>query len=157
MNTNTNKRAYQQIDLWKRKELIESVNKKEETMKDAAKRLGINYCTAKHIMKVFRRSGSYETDLMRKKKQKEHELREKVLNDHQFAEMTTLKSIPQKPVYQGEISQESTHHNLNEHSQETPFIGNMHPAMMNRNILFNPIAAQSSMGQYNFDIELNNV
>lgn len=37
-------------------------------MKDCSKRLGINYCTAKHIMKVYRKTGSCETDLMRKKK-----------------------------------------------------------------------------------------
>ena len=80
------KRAYQQIDLDKRQELIECVIQKKETMKDCAKRLWINYCTAKHILKVYRRTGSFETDLMRKKKEKDEELRQKVLNDSQFAD-----------------------------------------------------------------------
>lgn len=80
------KRAYQQIDLSKRQELIECVMQKKETMKDCAKRLLINYCTAKHILKVYRRTGSFETDLMRKKKEKDDELRQKVLNDSQFAD-----------------------------------------------------------------------
>ena len=55
-------------------------------MKDCAKRLNINYCTAKHILKVYRRTGSYETDLMRKKKEKNEELKFRVLNDSQFAD-----------------------------------------------------------------------
>lgn len=80
------KRAYQHIELWKRKELVEKVSTREETMKDWSKRLGINYCTAKHILKIFRRTGSIETDLMKKKKEKEEELRQRVLNDSQFAD-----------------------------------------------------------------------
>lgn len=80
------KRAYQHIELWKRKELVEKVSSREETMKDCSKRLGINYCTAKHILKIFRRTGSIETDLMKKKKEKEEELRQRVLNDAQFAD-----------------------------------------------------------------------
>ena len=88
MRKNKSKRAYQHIELWKRKELIECVNKKEETMKDCSKRLGINYCTAKHILKVYRKTGSFETDLMRKKKEKDEELNQKVLNDSQFSEFT---------------------------------------------------------------------
>lgn len=82
------KRAYQQIELWKRQELIECVTSRQETMKDCAKRLDINYCTAKHILKVYRRTGSYESDLMRKKKERDEELRQKVLNDSQFADYT---------------------------------------------------------------------
>lgn len=88
MKKNKNKRAYQHIELWKRKELIECVNKKEETMKDCSKRLGINYCTAKHILKVYRKTGSFETDLMRKKKEKDEELKQRVLSDSQFAEFS---------------------------------------------------------------------
>lgn len=110
------KRAYQQVDLWKRKELVDSVNRKEETMKECAKRLNINYCTAKHIMKVWRRSGSYETDLMRKKKQKEQALRQRVLNDAQFAEYTN-NELPQRAQY--ESGDDSTCNHSEEQAYES--------------------------------------
>lgn len=110
------KRAYQQVDLWKRKELIDCVNRKQETMKECAKRLQINYCTAKHIMKVFRRSGSYETDLMRKKKQKEQALRQRVLNDSQFAQYTQAE-VPKIRI--DESGHDSTCHNTDEQAQES--------------------------------------
>lgn len=96
---NQPKRAYHQVDLWKRKDLIETITRKDETMKVAAKRLGINYCTAKHIMKVFRRSGSHETDLMRKKKRMKFEMREKVLNDSQFSDYLQIKNMTQTQGY----------------------------------------------------------
>ena len=99
MKKNKNKRAYQHIELWKRKELIECVNKKEETMKDCSKRLGINYCTAKHILKVYRKTGSFETDLMRKKKEKDEELKQRVLNDTQFAEFSANDMCRNLPLY----------------------------------------------------------
>jgi hypothetical protein len=93
------KRPYQQIELWKRIELIDCVFQRRETMKDCAKRLNINYCTAKHILKVYRKTGSYETDLMRKKKVKSEELKFRVLNDSQFAEyaINQLGYLPTKP------------------------------------------------------------
>lgn len=112
------KRAYQQVELWKRKELIDSVNRKEETMKECAKRLGINYCTAKHIMKVFRKSGSYETDLMRKKKEKEQALRERVLNDAQFADYTQFEHLQNKQMSQGNVSHESTANGVDDQAPE---------------------------------------
>mmetsp|Transcript_36457 Transcript_36457/g.36063 ORF Transcript_36457/g.36063 Transcript_36457/m.36063 type:complete len:157 (+) Transcript_36457:23-493(+) len=119
MNTsNQTKRAYQQVELWKRKELIDTVNKKEETMKECAKRLGINYCTAKHIMKVFRKSGSYETDLMKKKKEKEQALRERVLNDTQFADYIKFDYPQYKQMNQGIESHESTSHDTDEQVPE---------------------------------------
>lgn len=113
--TKQNKRAYQQIDLWKRKELIDSVNRKEETMKECAQRLGINYCTAKHIMKVYRRSGSYETDLMRKKKQKEQTLRERVLGEFNFAQ---IDSSQQKLMLQGKADDINSHESTRNHHDE---------------------------------------
>ena len=73
------KRAYQNIELWKRQDLVESITSRRETMKDASERLGINYCTAKHIMKVYRRTGSIKTIVMRKKEAKQSEIKEKVL------------------------------------------------------------------------------
>lgn len=46
-------------------------------MKDCAKRLGVNYSTAKHILKVYRKTGSIETDLMKKRKLRSQRLKEK--------------------------------------------------------------------------------
>lgn len=82
------KRAYQHVDLWKRKELIDCVKKREETMKDCAKRLGINYSTAKHILKVYRRTGSIETDLMKKRKEKNMKLQQKLSKQAEINPLT---------------------------------------------------------------------
>lgn len=153
------KRAYQQIDLWKRKELIQCVINKEETMKDCAKRLGINYCTAKHIMKVYRRSGSYETDLMRKKKQRDQELRERVLNDTQFADFAHNK----ESMTSQKDQDESTHGvGSNEHSQALPACQVM-PTMVENsclspNFLFENFNMDfSSSQQVEFRYELQNL
>lgn len=64
------KRSYVQCELWKRQSLVDKVEKEGMTIKDAAKQLGINYSTAKHIMKVFRETGEIETKIMMKRKSK---------------------------------------------------------------------------------------
>lgn len=137
-NRKNKKRAYQHIELWKRMELIDCVNSKEETMKDCSKRLGINYCTAKHILKVYRKTGSYETDLMRKKKEKDEELKQRVLNDAQFADyaMQEYKPVAEKKAYlpstpsstkdvpcfaSNECSPENTHHSVSDNICELDY------------------------------------
>ena len=155
--TTSQKRAYQQIDLWKRKELIQCVIRKEETMKDCAKRLGINYCTAKHIMKVYRRTGSFETDLMRKKKQKEQELRQRVLNDTQFADYAQSKVA----VSSQRDQEESTHGVVsNEHSQVLPASPAMAPSVncLSPNFLFENFNMDFNSSQgVEFKYELQNL
>ena len=84
---------------------------------------------------------------MRKKKQKEQELRERVLNDSQFAGYTQIDHMAHKPIYHCEGSNENTHNNTNEQSQESA----------NKNILFEGMNAQYSFTPYNFDDELNNI
>jgi len=64
------KRSYVQCELWKRQSLVEKVEKTGMTIKDAAKQLDINYSTAKHIMKVYRKTGEVETKLMLKRVKK---------------------------------------------------------------------------------------
>ena len=64
------KRGYVQWELWKREALIEKVDQEGMTIKDAAKEIGINYSTAKHIVKVYRKTGTVETKMMKKKKTK---------------------------------------------------------------------------------------
>lgn len=117
------KRAYQHVDLCKRKELVYCISQRIETMKDCAKRLNINYCTAKHIMKVYRRTGFVETDTMRKKQEKDEELKIKVLNDVQFSDFSGSNSVESTPKnkerkYSNELnefnSSESTHNSGSE-------------------------------------------
>lgn len=150
------KRAYQQVDLWKRKELIDCVRSKQETMKDSAKRLGINYCTAKHILKVYRRSGSYETDLMRKKKKQHEELRQKVLNDSQFADLTMKEldtcsqgaqgSTKEVPAIEEISNHESTHHNTTENTFDAQPVEASIPTCsgLNPNFLFENVSSDFS-------------
>lgn len=57
-------------------------------MKDCAKRLGINYSTAKHILKVYRRTGSIETDLMKKRKEKNMKLQQKLSKQAEINPLT---------------------------------------------------------------------
>ena len=61
-----NKRPYHYIDLWKRKEIIECSITKSESIKKCAKRLGVKYITAKHIVKVYKETGKIETKIMQK-------------------------------------------------------------------------------------------
>jgi hypothetical protein len=120
-NTKTNqrdgKRPYKHIELWKRKELIRCVTRKEETMKDCSKRLGINYCTTKHIMKVFRRTGSCETDLMRKKNQHVRILTDNKSSTYNVGEFSSLhgQSTATKPE---ESIPENTQYNTNMYNQK---------------------------------------
>ena len=48
------KRSYNTVEATKRRELITLVNRDQMTIKEAANRLGINYSTAKHIVKSQR-------------------------------------------------------------------------------------------------------
>ena len=149
-----NKRAYQQIDLWKRKELIDTIVRKDETMKDAANRLNINYWTAKHIMKVYRRSGSYETDLMRKKKKREYELKEKVLHDSQFADYTQLEPSSKISISNKTIEKESTQNWTFEKNQEQMKYAQTN---LNANFLFEGLNENKNLGKFNYDCEIKSL
>jgi hypothetical protein len=93
-NKKNGKRSYVQCELWKRQTLIEKVEKEGLTIKDAAKELGINYSTAKHIMKVFRHTGEVETKIMMKRKTKES-------NDcYQESDMQTTSDVPMESYQQ---------------------------------------------------------
>lgn len=65
-----NKRNYTYIELWKRKAIIECFLNKNESVKKCAQRLGVKYITAKHIVKVYKRTGNIETKLMKKSSNK---------------------------------------------------------------------------------------
>lgn len=71
INAKRNKRSYIQCELWKRQSLVEKVEKEGMTIKDAAKVLDINYSTAKHIIKVYRKTGETETKIMIKRNKKD--------------------------------------------------------------------------------------
>jgi hypothetical protein len=156
-NTKTNqmngKRPYKHIELWKRKELIRCVTRKEETMKDCSKRLGINYCTTKHIMKVFRRTGSCETDLMRKKKQHVRILTDKKSSTYNVGEVNSLhrQSMVTKP---GNLIPESTQYNTNMYNQKMLVPTN---CMMDSNILFGNIRQTHNFSEAEFKPELQNI
>ena len=51
------KRSYVPVELDKRSQLIHAVEEEGLTIKEAAHNLKINYSTAKHIVKVFKRTG----------------------------------------------------------------------------------------------------
>lgn len=63
------KRAYVQVDLPRRKKLVELVSDESMTIKEAAKLLNINYSTAKNIVKIHSLYGRIET-FPKKKRQK---------------------------------------------------------------------------------------
>jgi hypothetical protein len=94
------KRAYVQCELWKRKSIVEKVEKGGMTIKDAAIELGINYSTAKHIMKVYRKSGDVETKIMMKRKTKDLSSEEHYY-DRNIAmnPLMTMQNIPQANSY----------------------------------------------------------
>ena len=69
-SNNSLKRSYVQVDLKNREDLIDLVETQGMTIKDAAKRLLINYSTAKHIVKVFKKTGDTETVLMKRRRHK---------------------------------------------------------------------------------------
>lgn len=60
------KRKYSYISLASRKELIKLVYKEGKQIKEAAADIGVNYSTAKHIIKVFKNTGNIETQPMLK-------------------------------------------------------------------------------------------
>ena len=62
----SNKRPYSYVELWKRKKIIECSLTKKESVKKCAQRLGVKYITAKHIVKVYKRTGQIETKIMKK-------------------------------------------------------------------------------------------
>lgn len=55
------KRNYNYIQLSTRKNLIKLVYKDGLQIKEAASIIGINYSTAKHIIKTFKKTGNIET------------------------------------------------------------------------------------------------
>jgi hypothetical protein len=163
-NTKTNqrngKRPYKHIELWKRKELIQCVTSKEETMKDCSKRLGINYCTTKHIMKVFRRTGSCETDLMRKKKQHVGMTTDNRSSAYNVGEVSPLHK--QSMVVKPEDSiPENTQYNTNMYNQQMldPQSLLMVPTncMMDSNFLFGNIQQTQNFSEAEFKTELQNI
>ena len=62
----SNKRPYSYVELWKRKKIIECSLTRKETVKKCAQRLGVKYITAKHIVKVYKRTGQIETKITKK-------------------------------------------------------------------------------------------
>jgi transposase len=55
------------VELEKRQKLIQAVEEEGLTIKEAAQNLKINYSTAKHIVKVFKRTGEVQTQMMTKR------------------------------------------------------------------------------------------
>lgn len=51
------KRSYVPVELDKRAQLIRAVEDEGLTIKEAAQNLKINYSTAKHIVKIYKRTG----------------------------------------------------------------------------------------------------
>lgn len=58
------KRIYQPVKLEKRIELIQLIENEPISIKDAAERLGINYSTAKLILKTYKEKGQVLTQHM---------------------------------------------------------------------------------------------
>jgi endonuclease V-like protein UPF0215 family len=57
------KRSYIPVEVEKRQKLIQLVEEDGLTIKEAAQNLKINYSTAKHIVKVFKRTGEVQTQI----------------------------------------------------------------------------------------------
>lgn len=62
--TDQSKRVYQPVKLEKRIELIHLIENEPISIKDAAERLGINYSTAKLILKTYKEKGQVLTQHM---------------------------------------------------------------------------------------------
>ena len=62
------KRSYIPVNLEKRQRLIKAVNDHGLTIKEAAQILNINYSTAKHIVKFYKKTGGVQTEMMLKRK-----------------------------------------------------------------------------------------
>lgn len=56
-STSKNKRSYVPVELSKREDLVRVIEEEKITIKEAAMKLGINYSTAKHIMKTYKKTG----------------------------------------------------------------------------------------------------
>ncbi len=72
------KRSYVPVDVEKRQRLIKAVEEDGLTIKEAAQNLKINYSTAKHIVKVYKRTGELQASASNSiigKRQPERELR----------------------------------------------------------------------------------
>jgi transposase len=67
------KRSYVPVELDKRQKLVKAVEEEGLTIKEAALNLKINYSTAKHIVKVFKKTGEVSTQQNIKRKP-DHEL-----------------------------------------------------------------------------------
>jgi len=82
------KREYHYIELWKRKEIIEWFQSKKESIKKCSQRLGIKYITAKHIVKIYKKTGKIETKIMRQSQRKsiEQQIYESNLWEHNYAD-----------------------------------------------------------------------
>lgn len=61
------KRSYVPVDMDKRQQLIKVVEEEGLTIKEAAQNLKINYSTAKHIVKVYKRTGEVSTSMLNKR------------------------------------------------------------------------------------------
>lgn len=61
------KRSYIPVELEKRQRLIKAVEEEGLTIKEAAQNLKINYSTAKHIVKVYKRTGEITTQTISKR------------------------------------------------------------------------------------------
>mmetsp|Transcript_23658 Transcript_23658/g.18099 ORF Transcript_23658/g.18099 Transcript_23658/m.18099 type:complete len:87 (-) Transcript_23658:730-990(-) len=56
-STSKSKRSYVPVELSKREDLVRVIEEERITIKEAALKLGINYSTAKHIMKTYKKTG----------------------------------------------------------------------------------------------------
>ena len=61
------KRSYIPVEFDKRSKLIKAVEEEGLTIKEAAQNLKVNYSTAKHIVKVYKRTGEIQTQMMTKR------------------------------------------------------------------------------------------
>jgi predicted transcriptional regulator len=62
------KRSYIPVENNKRQRLIKAVEEEGLTIKEAAQNLKINYSTAKHIVKVYKKTGDVSTSMLNKRK-----------------------------------------------------------------------------------------
>ena len=97
------KRSYVPVDYENRKSLVDLVETHGMTIKDAARRLRINYSTAKHIVKVFKKTGAAETVLMKRRRQKiaamrRQGLKREVQNQRHRDEIEYLYRAPAPPM-----------------------------------------------------------
>ena len=92
------KRSYVPVELEKRKELLEVIQREGLTIKEAAQVLNINYSTAKHIVKTYKRTGSLETQLMKKNKRKQINKDKQLKTAQQQKELSSNEEPSKKRV-----------------------------------------------------------